>query len=58
MSPSSGLRPASPLKGEAVDYVKLAHFAASPSRGEAGRSPDEGDKISNNLPFINIIVHF
>ena len=52
ISPSSGLRPASPLKGEAVACVKLAYLTASPSRGEAGRSPDEGGirHCYNRLP--------
>ena len=36
----------SPLKGEAVICVKLAYPIASPSRGEAGRSTDEGGIIS------------
>ena len=43
MPPSSELRPASPLKGEAVKFVKLTQVTASPSRGEAGWKPDEGD---------------
>ena len=30
-------------KGEAVTCTKLAHSTASPSRGEAERSSDEGD---------------
>ena len=43
ISPSSGFQPASPLKGEAVKFVKLTQVTASPLRGEAERSSDEGD---------------
>ena len=42
MSPSSELRSASPLKGEAVTCINLTNFTASPLRGEAGWKPDEG----------------
>ena len=42
MPPSSELRSASPLKGEAVTCVNLARFTASPLRGEAARRADEG----------------
>ena len=31
-------------KGEAMRYAKWAHLTASPLRGEAGRSNDEGGK--------------
>ena len=41
---SSALRAASPLKGEAVACTYLTRFIASPLRGEAERSSDEGDK--------------
>ena len=47
LSPSSALRAASPLKGEAVKYVNLAQVTASPLRGEAARRADEGDKDIN-----------
>ena len=42
MSPSSELRSASPLKGEAVKRAKLTQVTASPLRGEAARRADEG----------------
>ena len=45
VSPSSALRAASPLKGEAVECAKLTQVTASPLRGEAERSSDEGGKI-------------
>ena len=45
-TPSSELRSASPLEGEAVERVKLAQVTASPLRGEAERSSDEGDTIT------------
>ena len=48
MPPSSALRAASPLKGEAVECVYLAQMTASPSRGEAARKADEGD-IDNKM---------
>ena len=44
LSPSSELRSASPLKGEAVKYANLAQVTASPLRGEAARRADEGDR--------------
>ena len=43
ISPSSALWAASPLEGEAVECVNLAQVTASPSRGEAERSSDEGE---------------
>ena len=46
VSPSSELRSASPLKGEAVTCAYPTRFIASPSRGEAERSSDEGDRDS------------
>ena len=42
MPPSSALRAASPLKGEAVTCANLTHSTASPLRGEAARRADEG----------------
>ena len=42
VSPSSGFQPASPLNGEAVKRVRLAQETASPLRGEAECSSDEG----------------
>ena len=55
LSPSSGLRAASPLKGEAVTCAKSADFTVSPLRGEAGRSPDEGD--TNLFKIFSIAFH-
>ena len=53
VSPSSELRSASPLKGEAVTCVSLAHFTASPLRGEAARRADEGGKKNKiNKPSV------
>ena len=43
VSPSSELRSASPLKGEAVTCANWTRLTASPLRGEAGWKPDEGD---------------
>ena len=53
ITPSSELRSASPLKGEAVTCVSLAHFTASPLRGEAARRADEGGKKNKiNKPSV------
>ena len=62
MPPSSALRAASPLKGEAVKRVSFAQITASPLRGEAERSSDEGGielaethpHLSNTLIFIYV----
>ena len=43
MPPSSELRSASPLPGEAMKRAQLMQLTASPLRGEAGWKPDEGD---------------
>ena len=55
--PSSALRAASPLKGEAVTCVNLARFTASPLRGEAERSSDEGDIDKIKLTAYNSTPH-
>ena len=47
VSSSSGFQPASPLEGEAVTCVNLTNFTASPLRGEAERSSDEGGIDTN-----------
>ena len=52
VSPSSGFQPASPLKGEAMKRAKLMHLTASPLRGEAERSSDEGGIISFFLTIL------
>ena len=48
MSPSSELRSASPLKGEAVKRAKLTQVTASPLRGEAARRAEEGGINNTN----------
>ena len=67
ISPSSGFQPASPLKGEAVRYVKLAQVTASPLRGEAARRADEGgidtkalgwQRQKINIKVISTILNF
>ena len=52
MPPSSELRSASPLKGEAVTCAILTHSTASHLRGEAARRADEGDIDNKELNFI------